>query len=192
MPPINTEKGSDETWRILQMNRGDAGAACRQRAVGSPKGGEMSRARFFLFFASVAIIVSCSTTNSNLYDPNAPVTAIDITTHGSVDPSSRTIALPPGDDELLLALKNAFSGDGWVVSTSTTNTRYVMLLQTQVWTYEQRLSHIDLSVVDQKTGSEVLSGVRNTKSPYDPPIDVKAVADLVVASLKKVTSPPAQ
>ena len=158
MPPINTEKGSDETLRILQMNMGDAGAACGQRAVGSLKGGEMSRARFFFLFASVAIIVSCATTNSNLYDPNAPVTAIDITTHGSVDPSSRTIALPPGDDELLLALKNAFSGDGWVVSTSTTNTRYVMLLQTQVWTYEQRLSHIDLSVVDQETSSEVLSG----------------------------------
>ncbi len=150
----------------------------------------MSRARFYLLFVAMTAVVSCGTTNSGgMYDPNAPVTAINISTSGSVDPSSRTIALPPGEDDLTLALKSALSSDGWAVSTSTTNTRYVLQLQTKQWTYEQRLANINLTIVDEKTGAEILTGERKTYSPNDTPIDVKAVADMVVASLKKITSP---
>ncbi len=153
----------------------------------------MSGARCFLLFALLAVVVSCGTTDSGaMYDPNAPVTAITITTSGTVDPSGRSIALPAGDDQLLLALKDAFSRDGWNVSTSTTDVRYVMQLQTKVWTYEQKLSAIDLAIVDARTGAEILKGARKTYSPNDPPIDVTAVADMVVASLKKITSPPAE
>ena len=149
----------------------------------------MRKLPFFLLCAAFAVIVSCGTTNSgNLYDPNAPVAAITVSTSGTVDGSNRTIALPPGDDELLVALRNAFSNDGWVVDTSTTNTHYVMLLQTKVWTYKEKLSSIDLSIVDQRTGAQILHGVRKTYSPDDPPIDVNAVADMVVSALKKVTS----
>ncbi len=153
----------------------------------------MRGVRVSLLFVSLAAILSCGTTNSNdMYDPNAPVTAITVSTSGSVDPSSRTIALPPGEDELLLALRNAFSDDGWVVSTSTTDTRYVMQLQTKVWTYDQKLSAIDLSIVDERTGAEILKGVRKTYSPNDQPIDVKAVADTVVSSLRKITPSKAE
>ncbi len=153
----------------------------------------MRRVHVYLLFASLATFLSCGTTNSgDLYDPNAPVTAITISTTGSVDPSSRSIALPPGDDELLLALRNAFSRDGWTVTTSTTDTRYVMQLQTKVWTYDQKLSAIDLSIVDARTGAEILKGVRKTYSPSDNPIDVNAVADMVVTSLKKITPSEAE
>ena len=150
----------------------------------------MNKARVLLLCAVVAILLSCETTNSaNLYDPNASVAAIDISTAGSVDPSARIIALPPGTDDLLSALTKAFTDDGWSVSTNTTRTRYVMLLQTKVWSYNQRLSAIDLSIVDQKTGAKILAGMRKTYSPNDKPIDVTAVAQTVVASLKKITAP---
>ena len=119
----------------------------------------MRRVQFYLLFASLAAIVSCGTTDSAvMYDPNAPVTAITISTSGSVDPSSRTIALPPGDDELLVAFRDAFSADGWNVSTSTTDSRYVMQLETKVWTYDQKLSAINLSIVDARTGAQILTG----------------------------------
>jgi hypothetical protein len=138
----------------------------------------------------MATMVSCGTTNSgSLYDPNAPVTAIDISTAGTIDPSSRTMALPAGEDDLLAALRKALSNDGWIISTSTTNTRYMMNLQTQVWTSDQKISTISLSIVDQKTGAQVLTGVRKTYSPADNPIDLNAVADMVASSLRKITSP---
>ena len=148
----------------------------------------MRRLPFILLCAVSAVIVSCGTTNSaDLYDPNAAVAAITISTSGNVDASNRTIALPPGGDDLSVALRNAFSNDGWAVSTSTTSTHYVMLLQTKVWTYKEKLSNINLSIVDQRTGAEILKGVRKTYSPDDPPIDVKAVAEDVISALKKVT-----
>ena len=150
----------------------------------------MSKIHIYLLLAWIATIVSCGTTNSSeMYGPNAPVTAIAISTSGSVDPFNRTITLPAGDDDLLLALKNALSSDGWIIGTSTTNTRYILHLETKVWTSENTLSYISLSIVDQKTGSEILSGTRQTKSPYDTPIDVKAVAEMVTSSLKKNTAP---
>jgi len=150
----------------------------------------MRRVQCWLLFAAIAAVISCGTTNSgSLYDPNAPVAAIDVSTFGTVDSSSRTIALPPGSDDLLLAFKSALSSDGWAVSENTTNTHYVMLLETKSWSYEQRLSYISLSIVDEKTGATILSGVRKTYSPNDNPIDVKAVADSVVSALKKISSP---
>ena len=154
----------------------------------SERGREMKRLPFFFLCTVSAVIVSCGTTNSaDLYDPNAAVAAITISTSGSIDASNRSIALPPGGDDLSVALRNAFSGDGWAVSTSTTDTHYVMLLQTKVWTYQEKLSNIDLSIVDQRTGAEILKGVRKTYSPDDPAIDVKAVAEAVISALKKVT-----
>ena len=150
----------------------------------------MSKFRFCFLFAAIATIISCGTTNSGeMYDPNAPVAAITISTSGNVDPANLTMALPPGDDALLSALKGALEKDGWVTSTSTTNTRYTMQVQTQVWTYNQSLSSINLSVVDERTGKEVLTGARKMYGPNDPPIDVKAVADMVVSSLRKIMSP---
>jgi hypothetical protein len=150
----------------------------------------MSKIHMYLLFVWIATIVSCGTTNSSeMYGANPPVTAISISTFGNVDLSNRTIALPPGDDDLLLALKNALSSDGWIIGTSTTSTRYILHLETKVWTPENTLSYISLSIVDQKTGAEILSGTRQTKSPYDTPIDVKAVAETVTSSLKKNTAP---
>ena len=150
----------------------------------------MGKIQRYLLLAWIATIVSCGTTNSSqMYGANAPVPAIAISTFGNVDPSNRTIGLPYGDDDLLLALKNALSSDGWIIGTSTTNTRYILHLETRVWTPENTLSYISLSIVDQKDGSEILSGTRQTKSPYDTPIDVKAVAEMVTSSLKKNTAP---
>ena len=150
----------------------------------------MRRLHLWLLFAATIWVISCGTTNSgNLYDPNAPVAAIDISTPGAVDSSARSIALPPGDDDLLTALRAAFSNDGWVVSESTTDTHYLLQLETKRWTYEQRLSSINLAIVDEKTGATVLTGARKMYSPNDPPIDVKAVADSVVSALKKISAP---
>ncbi len=149
----------------------------------------MSRFRILLVFVAIVAVSSCTTTNSDtMYDPNAPVAAIEVKTSGNIDPASRSIAIPAGEDELLAALRNAFLNDGWIVDTSTTNTRYMMSLQTKTWTNNQTLSSIDLSIVDQKNGAEILSGTRKTYGPFDNPIDVKAVADEVVSSLKKITS----
>jgi hypothetical protein len=152
----------------------------------------MNKARFFLLFAALVLITSCGTTNSDMYDPNAPVAAITITTSGSVDPSQRSIALPPGNDELLVAFQKAFSSDGWTTSTSTTNTRYLMQLETKAWTYNQKLSAIDLSIIDEQTGKKILTGARKMLSGDDPPIDVTAVANAVVSALKGVTAPAPQ
>lgn len=151
----------------------------------------MRRLPFLLLLAALtALMVSCGTTNSSsMYDPNAPVAAIEISTSGTVDPSSRTVALPAGEDALLVALRTALSRDGWTVGTSTTNTRYMLNVQTQVWTSDQKISSINLSIVDQKTGAEILTGVRKTYSPADKPIDLDAVADLVASSLRKMTAP---
>jgi len=137
-----------------------------------------------------AVVVSCGTTNSSsMYDPNAPAAAIEISTSGTVDPSNKTIALPAGEDDLLAALRKALSNDGWTVGTSTTNTRYMLNVQTQVWTSDQKISSINLSIVDQKTGAEILTGARKTYSPADKPIDLDAVADLVASSLKRMMAP---
>jgi hypothetical protein len=153
----------------------------------------MSKIRFSLLFAAAILIASCGTTNSGtMYDPNAPVPAITITTSGSVDPASRSIALPPGNDNLVLAFQTAFTNDGWTISTSTTSTRYLMQLETKTWTSNQALSAIDLSIIDEHTGAKILTGVRKTYSPSDPPIDVTAVADMVVSALKGITAPPPQ
>jgi len=150
----------------------------------------MRRLPFYLVLAAATVLGSCGTTNSSsMYDPNAPVAAIEITTSGTVDSSNRVIALPAGEDDLLVALRKALTNDGWTVSTSTTDTRYMMNVQTQVWTSDQKISSINLSIVDQKTGTEVLTGVRKTYSPSDKPIDLDAVADMVASSLKKMTSP---
>ena len=151
----------------------------------------MRRLPFLLLPAALtALMISCGTTNSSsMYDPNAPVAAIEISTSGTVDPSSRTMALPSGDDALLAALRTALSSDGWTIGTSTTNTRYMLNVQTQVWTSDQKISSINLSIVDQKTGAEILTGVRKTYSPADKPIDLDAVADLVASSLRKMTAP---
>lgn len=150
----------------------------------------MSRLPFYLLLAAATVLASCGTTNSSsMYDPNAPVAAIEIVTSGTIDPSSRSMALPAGEDDLLVALRKALSDDGWTVSTSTTNTRYMMNVQTQVWTSDQKISSINLSVVDQKTGADILTGARKTYSPADKPIDLVAVADMVASSLKKLTSP---
>lgn len=150
----------------------------------------MSKMYIYLLLGTLAAFIACSTTNSDvMYDPKEPVAAIVIYTFWSVDPSSRTIALPPGGDDLLLALKSAFSSDGWAVSVSPKNARYVMLLETKVWKAGERLASINLSIVDQKTGAEILTGVRKAYTSFDNPIDVKAVADAVVSSLKKITSP---
>ncbi len=150
----------------------------------------MKKLHYFLLPAVLAAMASCGTTNSaDLYDPNAPVAPISISTLGSVDPSDRSIALPAGTDDLLVALRAAFSGDGWTVSDSTTTTRYLMQLQTTNWTYEQKLASINLTVVDEKTAAKILTGERKNYSPDDKPIDVKAVADMVVSSLKKITQP---
>ena len=74
----------------------------------------MTKIYIYLCIAALASIVTCSTTNSEtMYDPKESVVPIDITIFGKIDPSNRTIALPPGGDDLLLALKNAFSNDGW-------------------------------------------------------------------------------
>jgi len=155
------------------------------------KGAMMRRLPFPLLLAAVmAFMVSCGTTNSSsMYDPNAPVAAIEISTSGTVDPAGRTMALPAGEDALLVALRTALSNDGWTVGTSTTNTRYMLNVQTQVWTSDQKISSINLSIVDQKTGAEILTGVRKTYSPADKPIDLDAVADLVASSLRKMTAP---
>jgi hypothetical protein len=153
----------------------------------------MKKIRSLLLAAVAMEMAACATTNSSdLYDPNAPVVAISISTFGSVDPSDRSIALPPGNEDLLVALRTALTADGWTVSTSTTATRYLMQLETKNWTYEQRLSYINLTVVDEKTANKILTGERKTYSPNDNPIDLKAVADMVVSSLKKTTSPAAQ
>lgn len=150
----------------------------------------MRKLRLWLLFAATMAVISCGTTNSgSLYDPNAPVAAIDISTSGAVDSSARSIALPTGEDDLLAAFRTAFSNDGWVVSESTTDTHYLLQLETKRWTYEQRLSYINLSIVDEKTGATILTGIRKTYSPNDPPIDVNAVADSVVSALKKISSP---
>jgi hypothetical protein len=150
----------------------------------------MNKIHMYLLLAGIATIASCGTTNSSeMYGPNAPVTAIAISTFGNVDPSNRTIGLPYGEDDLLLALRNALSSDGWIIGTSTTNTRYILHLETKVWTPENTLSYISLSIVDQKDGAIILSGTRQTKSPYDTPIDVKAVAETVRSSLEKNTAP---
>jgi len=152
----------------------------------------MKKIRFLLLAAVAMEIAACASTNSSdLYDPNAPVVAISISTFGSVDLSDRSIALPPGDEDLLVALRTALTADGWTVSTSTTATRYLMQLETKNWTYEQRLSYINLTVVDEKTAKKILTGERKTYSPNDNPIDLKAVADMVVSSLKKITPPAA-
>jgi len=144
----------------------------------------------YLLLAGIATIVSCGTTNSSeMYGPNASVTAISISTSGNVDPSERTIGLPPGEDDLLLALRKSLSNDGWTIGTGTANTRYILHLETKVWTPENTLSYISLSIVDQETGAEILSGTRQTKSPYDNPIDVNAVAEKVTVSLKRNTAP---
>jgi len=151
----------------------------------------MSRIRFSLLFVAAVVVTACGTTNSStMYDPNAPVTAITITTSGSVDPSARSIALPPGNDELVLAFQAAFTNDGWTTSTSTTTTRYLMQLETKVWTDTEKLSAINLAIIDEHNGAKVLMGVRSTYSSSDPPIDVKAVADMVVSALKGITAPP--
>ncbi len=151
----------------------------------------MSRKSFFLLFAGMATLASCGTTNSaEMYDPNAPVAAITVSTSGTVDPAARSMAIPPGNDDLLVALRTALSNDGWTVSTSTTNTRYVMQLQTAVWSFNQKLSSIDLTVVDARTGAKILTGSRKMYGPNDKPIDVNEVADSVVSSLRKITSPP--
>jgi hypothetical protein len=150
----------------------------------------MNKSHIYLLLAAMATIVSCGTTNSGgMNEQNTPVAAIAISIFGTVDPSNRTIGLPPGDDDLLLALKNAFSSDGWIIGASTANARYTLRLETKVWTSEQTLSYIKLSIVDQRTGAEILSGTRQTKSPYDTPIDVKAVAEMVISSLKSNTAP---
>ena len=150
----------------------------------------MNRVKICLLIWATLFLASCGTTNSaNMYDPNTPVTPISISTFGNVDPSSKTIALPSGEDPLLEAFKTAFSDDGWATSTSTTNTRYVMQLETRQWTYEQRLAYISLTIVDERSGAKILSGERKTYSPNDPAIDVKAVADMVISSLKSITKP---
>ncbi len=154
------------------------------------KGQAMSTIRFCLVFAAIATVISCGTTNSGeMYDPNAPVAAITISTSGSIDPTSLSIALPAGDDSLLTALKTAFTKDGWVTSTSTTDTRYLMQLQTTMWTYNNALSSIHMTIVDERNGTEVLTGDRKMYGPNDHPIDVDAVADMVVTSLRKMVSP---
>ncbi len=153
----------------------------------------MSRIRFSLLFVAAVLVASCGTTNSaGMYDPNAPVAAITITTSGSVDPSSRSIALPPANDELTMDLQNAFIRDGWTVSTSTTSTRYLMQLETKTWTSNDAISSIDLAIIDEHNGAKILTGSRKVLSPSDPPIDLKAVADAVVSSLRGVTQQPPQ
>jgi hypothetical protein len=153
----------------------------------------MSKARFLLLFAAAALISSCATTgSSDMYDPNAPVAAITVTTSGSVDPANRSIALPPGNDALLVAFQKAFSGDGWTTSTTTTSTRYLMQLETKTWTYNQALSAIDLAIIDEQTGKKILTGTRKMFAASDPPIDVNAVAATVVSALKGITAPPPQ
>ena len=60
-----------------------------------PRDKEMKKLHYFLLPAVLAAMASCGTTNSaDLYDPNAPVAPISISTLGSVDPSDRSIALP--------------------------------------------------------------------------------------------------
>jgi len=153
----------------------------------------MSRLRFSLLFVAAVLLNACGTTNSSgMYDPNAPVTAITITTSGSVDPAARSIALPPGTDELVTALQAAFTSAGWTTSTSTTTTRYLVQLETKIWTDTQKLSAINLVIIDEHTGAKILTGVRSTYASSDPPIDVKAVADMVVSALKGITASPPQ
>ena len=144
---------------------------------------------FSAVLIALSILFSCTSTNSDtMYDPNAPVAAINISKIGVVDASSRTIALPAGEDELLTAFRNAFSNDGWTTSTSTTATRYVMQLETKVWDNNQRLSYIHMAIVDERNGKTILTGERKTYSPSDPPIDITAVATMVVSSLRDITS----
>lgn len=148
----------------------------------------MKRIRLPLLLIMLATLAACGTTNSgDMYDPNAPVPALTISSSGMVDSSARSITLPTGGDaQLLAAFQNAFTADGWAVSTDPGKSRYMMNLQIQVWTYSEKLSSINLSIVDIKTGKEILTGARKAYSP-DEPIDVKGVAGFLIDSLKKIT-----
>jgi hypothetical protein len=150
----------------------------------------MSKAYTYLCIAVVTTVAACSTIDSDvMYDPKEPVAAINVLTFGNVDPSNRTIALPPGGDDLLLALKIAFSNDGWAVSVGPGSARYVMFIETTVWKHGGRLASINLSIVDQKTGIEILTAVRKAYTSFDNPIDINAVAETLIDCLKKITSP---
>ena len=180
----------EERPSVDQLRRSETSAKVAGWTRCSEKGVIMRRVRTCFLIVTVAAIVSCGTIKLNgMYDPNAAVVPIDVSTSGNVDSSDRTIVLPPGGDDLLLALENALSKDGWTIRKTTTNTRYIVRIETKVWNDGQALSYIGLTITDQSTGAEILSGTRQSKSPLDTPIDVKAVAELVTSTLKKISVP---
>jgi hypothetical protein len=87
---------------------------------------------------------------------------------GSVDPSQRTITVPPGS--AMFPIKTALTRDGWTVKVkNVTNyragaaydTRYAMEAAIEFYDYMfpsfRKLYHYDISIQDTKTNEEILT-----------------------------------